>query len=209
MKLSILIPTLPSRYGLLKQLQIVLLPQVERYKSDVEVKYHDAISLTTGKKRNVLIQQSEADYTVFVDDDDWVCDTYVHDILQGIESGADVIGMQGWMTTNGQARVNFEIRKGYPYIEVKKESLEKYPFLSHRVGWYVRFPNILTPMKREIAGAVTFPDITKGEDYQWAKRINDKGLIKSEYFIEKMMYHYRFITQVQHPRTRFREFRRQ
>jgi glycosyltransferase involved in cell wall biosynthesis len=181
---------------MLQRLQKTLLPQVDRFKSDVEVKYHDAVAMTTGSKRNELIKSAEGDYTVFVDDDDHIADTYVEDILQGTESGADVIGIQGWMTTNGISRVNFEIRKGYPYIEVTRERLREFPFLAHRLGWYVRFPNILAPMKRNIAASARFPNVTHGEDYAWALDIQKRGLIKSEYFIEKMMYHYDKIIHV-------------
>ena len=78
--LSILIPTMPKRLGLLKRLLNVLNPQVT---DEVEILTHsDDGRIPTGRKRNDLIKQAQGQYVVFIDDDDIVADTYVSDILK-------------------------------------------------------------------------------------------------------------------------------
>lgn len=196
-KLSILIPTIQEDFEYLQRLKAVLDPQVDRFKSDVEIRYHDAgKQISTGEKRNILISQAEGEWTVFIDSDDLVPEYYVEEILKGLESNPDYVSIIGKMTTNGESKVDFEIKKGYPYIEVTRECLQKYPYLAHRLGWYVRFPNILTPIRKSIAEQVKFNHITQGEDYPWALAIHERGLIKTEAIIEKPMYWYQFRHEV-------------
>jgi glycosyltransferase involved in cell wall biosynthesis len=181
MTLSILICTLPERFEKLKRLQNILLPQVERYKDQVSVHYHDAgRALPTGTKRNQLVEQSQSDYFVFIDDDDIVSSFYIDEIVKAMAHNPDVITFHGWMTTNGNNRANFTIKLGSEYTE--------------RSGHYYRFPNHLCPMKRANVNMIKFPDVWEREDYIWAKQINDKRLLKSEVHINADIYHYDFTT---------------
>ena len=50
-------------------------------------------------------------------------------------------------------------------------------------------------MKKELVKDFKFKDITMGEDYEWAKRIHDSGVLKTEYVIHKNLYHYKFISK--------------
>ena len=178
MTLSILICTLPNRIGYLSQLLQALRPQRT---NEVEVLVEsDNGSMTTGKKRNILLQRSTGKYVVFIDDDDMVSSTYVKDILTAAESNPDAIVFNGIMTTNGRDERKWYISKDYGY-EAKG-------------GAYYRYPNHIVPIRREIAMAFPFMDIRIGEDYAWATAIHNAGLIKSEVKIEKELYHYQFRT---------------
>lgn len=181
MKLSILIPTLPSRYDFYKGLQAKLFAQIgDRLNREVEVLSDVRAVITTGEKRNDLLKLAQGKYTVFVDDDDDIADSYINDILEAIEQEPDCVTFDGWMTTDGKlsSTVHWHIRLGEAYEE--------------RGGRYYRFPNILAPMKREIACSVKFRKVTLGEDYPWAKEIHDRGLLKTEVYIPKELYHYKF-----------------
>ena len=140
--------------------------------------------MTTGKKRNNLIQRAKGDYVVFVDDDDEVASSYVDDILQAAQQDADCIVFSGWMTTNGIMRRDFHLSIHHPYTAVTRNGKEE----------YLRYPNHITPIKRAIASMVQFPNQVIGEDYIWATAIHNQGLLKSEVKIHKMLYHYRYQT---------------
>lgn len=179
--LTILIPTLPERYALLKRLQNVLLPQVEKYNGQVMVFYNDAgRQLVIGEKRNNLMERVTTEYSVFIDDDDLVSSHYVRSIINAMASNPDVITFNGWMTTNGANHRDFVIKLGSKYEE--------------RGGVYYRFPNHLCPMKTNLVRNIKFPHIAQQEDFQWASAINNKKLLKTSVHIEDKLYHYCFIT---------------
>lgn len=177
--LSILIPTLPERAGYLARLMSILKPQLT---TDVEILMDERPRVfTTGEKRNWLLSQAKGQYSVFIDDDDLVANTYVEDILTHAKYGCDCITFKGWMTTNGHSRVNFVLRLGERYEE--------------RGGLYYRYPNHITPIKTEIARSVPFPNKVMMEDYEWATQINELGLLKTESHIDKEIYHYDYRTE--------------
>jgi len=160
----------------------ILTPQLT---ADVEVLTDiDNGELTTGKKRNNLIQRAKGQYVVFVDDDDEVSATYVADIIQAASTNPDCIVFSGWMTTNGICRRDFHLSIHHPYTAVTRNGKEE----------YLRYPNHITPILRSIVASVPFPNQTIGEDYIWATAIHDKGLLKKEVRIHKFLYHYKYQT---------------
>lgn len=180
-RLSILVCTLNEPYSIdmLKRLRNILDPQIERYKYEVELLIHDAGRfMPTGTKRNELIKICEGEYFCFIDSDDVVSSYYVDEIMKAIASNPDVVTFNGWMTTNGCNRQNFTIKLGSEYTE--------------RNNHYYRFPNHLTVMRKEAVQSVKFPDIWVQEDYQWARQIHDRKLLKTEVHIEQDLYWYDF-----------------
>lgn len=179
MTLSILIPTLPERFSLLKRLQQILNPQIARFGGRVQIIYNDAgRQVTIGEKRNNLMARVNTDYHVYVDDDDIVSNDYVAKILTAIEQNPDVVTFNGFMTTNGSQRRNFVIKLGEKYEERDKV--------------YYRFPNHIVPMKTSLVRHIKFPHIVSGEDYAWARTINDRKLLKTSVHIDSDLYHYDF-----------------
>lgn len=177
MTLAILICTLPERSDKLHRLLSILKPQIANYPDQVYYSIHDAgRSMPTGTKRNQLINQTQSDYFVFIDDDDVISSRYVHFILEAAKQNPDVITFNGWMTTNGQDRRNWTIKLGSKYEE--------------KNGHYYRWPNHIVPMLREKVRGVRFPDVWQMEDYIWSKKINDLGLLKTSVHIERDLYHY-------------------
>lgn len=175
--LAILICTLPERADKLHRLLSVLKPQVSNYLDQVYYSVHDAgRTMPTGRKRNELINQTQSDYFVFIDDDDVVSTHYVHFILEAMKQNPDVITFNGWMTTNGQDRRNWTIKLGSDY---KEEN-----------GHYYRWPNHIVPMRREAVRGVMFPEIWQQEDYLWSKKIRDLGLLKTSVHIDRDLYWY-------------------
>lgn len=182
MILSILIPTLPERKYILDSLIIKLRTLCGvSILSEILIDDRDR-GVSTGQKRNDLIKKSIGKYFVFIDDDDDISEDYYFQIIQAAQCNPDVITFNGWMTTNGKDPVDFEIRLNHPYINDPIDGKD----------YYLRFPNHLCPMKRELVKDFKFPDVTMGEDYAWAKQIHDSGVLKTEYVIEKKLYHYKY-----------------
>lgn len=182
MILSILIPTLPERYHLLKRLTSLL----ERTKTDqVEIRIHDAGRgvMTTGEKRNKLIEAATGEYFCFVDDDDMVPEYYISEMLKAIESKPDVVTFIGYMTTDKANRQNFTIKLGSEYVT--------------RNNHHYRFPNHLCAFKRELVKHRKFPHTNIGEDYLWA--VGLQPLLKTEVHINKEMYIYEFDSKKNKP----------
>lgn len=138
-------------------------------------------NVPTGQKRNSLIARSSGAYFSFIDDDDEVFDYYIRRMLSAMESSPDVVTFNGWMTTDGGNRKDFTIKLGEKYEE--------------RNGRYYRFPNHLCAFRKEAIRGIQFPNIWVQEDYQWAKAINDRKLLKTEVHIEEPMYHYKFLSK--------------
>lgn len=176
MKLSILIPTLHKRSGLLRR----CLQAIGTHDQVEVLAYADDGRISTGNKRNALVQQAKGEYVAHVDDDDLVSPDYIPEILKAIEQAPDAITFNGWMTTDGGQRVNFNIQHGNPYTAVEHQGKIV----------YLRFINHLCPVRREIALQVPFPNKTLGEDYDWAVKLKDSGLIKTSVHIDKELYHY-------------------
>lgn len=187
MILSILICSLEDRKQQLSVLLEAIRGQITVCAAGeiVEVIAHvDERQITTGAKRNGLLQLATGKYSVFVDDDDELSPHYVEEILEAAKQDADCITFNGYMTTNGAQRVPFNIALNNPY---------KQDFVNmHAI--YLRFPNHICPIKHDIAIQVPFEDRTFGEDYAWANEIRNRGLLKTEVKINKDLYHYRFMT---------------
>lgn len=185
MRLSICIATLPER-----QKQFEALVDFLGYDKHEGVELvSDARprgSVSIGAKRQSMIQQAQGDYVVHLDDDDWVAQNYVGEVLQALVSSPDCVG-------------HFELVEG----------LGKAPQLSkwtkdargweqgHRVRMqyqvdYVRTPFHKTPIKRSHALAVGFKDMGFGEDHDFSKRLQAARLCRTEVFIPKVLYFYRY-----------------
>ena len=184
-KLSILIPSLETRKHLLDEtLRCFHLQIINGNHYDVEILTDiDNRETTTGEKRNRLIERARGKYVVFFDDDDSAMDNYISLILKAIEKDPDVIPINGYMTTNGSNPVHWDMGLGFGYGTK----------IINGVMVYDRFPNHIAAMKRELILPYKFKDITIGEDYEWAKRLNDDNIFKTEVRIIEPIYHYKYI----------------
>lgn len=184
MMLSILIPVTPKDEQDFNILHAHLMKQING--REVEIKYHITNSQihggpSTGNKRQGLLQQATGDYVVFIDADDWVYDYYIDEMLLACESGADCFAINGIMTSDGQHETKWYISKDFAN-EDKREGNKTV---------YYRHTNHITGVKRSIALAAGFPDKSNAED----KYYSDRLILRTEYKIEKPMYHYRFSSQ--------------
>lgn len=186
MKLSILVPTLIERKWMLSGLLVNIYNQISKLETPcVEVVVNNSRYITTGEKRNELIKAAKGSYIWFIDDDDFICEGAICDVLEAIKHNPDVVVFNGFMTTNGINKEGFELRIGHPYTAVKRNGK----------NYYLRFPNHIVPIKKDLIKDILFEHITIGEDYKWAKKINDLGILKTQEIIDKEIYHYQFRTK--------------
>lgn len=179
MMLSILICSLENRKHLLDTLVQHLKNQIGERGEQVEIiTYVDSKIQTTGYKRQWLLKQSHGEYVVFIDDDDWVYDYYVDEMLNACASGADCFAINGIMTTDGQHETKWKLSKDYQNHDARE---------GNKMVYY-RHTNHITGVKRSIALAAGFPDKSNAEDKYYSDRLK----LRSEFTIEKPMYWYRF-----------------
>ena len=184
MKLSILICSLVSRTELYRKLAKHLRQQMEGLENEVELLVlTDAKEVSTGLKRQKLLERAKGDYVVFIDDDDWVPDNYVREMLSACATGADCVAINGTMTTDGTDEIPWRISCRYENKTIHENGRMV----------YLRKTNHITAVRRTLALQAGFPDKSNAEDKWYSDRV--APLCKTEAVIAKPMYHYRYSSQ--------------
>lgn len=179
--LSVLVCTTNTRYrtfGLAIQDQ--LWPQFDGLSDDqrsrVEILIlNDSKSLMLGQKRNVMVDMAQGRYVVFIDDDDRIEPDYLSTLLEATATDVDVITFLVSVSLNGGEPKTCRYSKNFRRDRNTQNE-------------YERLPNHICCVKRELASAVSFPNILKGEDSLYAKLLLPS--LQTEYCIDRVMYHY-------------------
>ncbi len=171
-RLSILICTLRKRKKLLDRLLRNLEPQIV---DSVEIVIEeDKGEMSTGEKRNLLLKKAQGDYIAFIDDDDLVSNNYVSKILWALMTNPDCCELTGLLIRDKE---NHEFHHSIEHS--KWEKIDKR---------YLRCPNHLNTVKRELALRIGFPNLYAGEDINYSHRL--RPLLKIEAKIEGPLYYY-------------------
>ena len=174
-KWSIMILTQPSRTAYLARLQAVLKPQLVGG-VEMDVATFDP-KLSLGENRQKLIESAKGQYVNFIDDDDLIPNKYVAMILPLLD-GVDYIGYRVQMFTDGvKQKPTF-----HSLIYDKWTSDEK--------GFYRDISHI-NPIRRELALKVKMSG-GHGEDQRWADQLRSLGIVKTQHYIDEVMYSYYF-----------------
>lgn len=180
LKLSICICTTSARQNVIRPLLKTLKHQAKKYPGQVEILINDHETDNVGKKRNELLNRAQGNFVVAVDSDDMVAADYIKKILHAIKSDPDCIGISGWITTDGKNAMDWHISREYgSWYKLGRK--------------YFRTPNHISPVRREIALQVMFPETSHGEDYDFSKRI--LPLLKTEVKVPGKLYHYKFVNK--------------
>lgn len=187
MKLQILIPTLPERKEKFDALMFELKRQIRinNLFDQVKICVNDAPKgVSIGLKRNELLQRATADYVAFIDDDDNISPDYIERVMEGISKGVDACSLRGIITIDGGVE------------EVFEHSIRYSAWKTNDTGYvtYERYHNHLNTIKREIAQQFKFPETNFGEDHDWSTQIFNSGLIKTEHYIDSVIYNYVYIS---------------
>ena len=178
-KLSILVPTVPSRIDyFFPRIMKELVKQVGNRKDIEIIGLFDNKMKSIGAKRQDLLSLARGEYLTFVDDDDRISDDYVSSIIHAIETNPDIdcIVYNSITCINGGSPIlcKYGIEFEYDYILDGKEWRGK---PAHTMIW-----------KSSIAKTHQFNDMGHGEDVNWVKRAYLD--IKTQHRIDKVLYHY-------------------
>lgn len=187
--LSIQIPTVVGREKSFNDLYAFINYQITKHRlqDDVEVIYQkDNKQMSIGDKRQALYLMADAEYSVQIDDDDYVHNDYVKlicDQLTWLKDTKrplpDCIGYYEKCYINGVESESTISNKYFDWAELSN-------------GNHIRTPFFKTPIKTEICLQVGVNDMRFGEDHDFARRI--KPLLINEVFIYEYMYIYRHVS---------------
>jgi glycosyltransferase involved in cell wall biosynthesis len=179
-KLSILVPTVPSRIELFYvKLMKELLRQIEPYKNEIElISLFDNKKRSIGKKRQEMINLSQGEYIVFIDDDDRISDDYINQIMTKLSENPNT----DCVVFDSICRVNGEIDKLCKYgIEFE------YGDINDGLEWRGK-PAHTMVYATNIVKTHQYTDMGHGEDYDWVKRAYLD--ISNQSRIDKVLYYY-------------------
>ena len=178
-KLTILVPTVPSRIDYFyPKIMKELLKQIKKY-DDIElISYFDNKKRTIGKKRDEMLGLVQGEYVVFIDDDDRIDNEYVDSIMNALyeNSSCDCVVFDTICVVNG----------GYP--KLCKYGIEfEYGDILDGKEWRGK-PAHTMVYKSSIAKKHNYSNMGTGEDYDWVLRAY-KDII-NQVRIDKVLYYY-------------------
>lgn len=183
-KLSILIPSIPSRVTT-KMLSLYnnLEKQVEKLANpdDVEILvFLDNKRRSIGLKRDSLLSIARGNYVAFSDDDDLIEDYYIEKAIQAIDhsNDVDVITFKERVYVNGYGPGVITFELGHPTNDFWAAANAKRP------PWHQCF------WKRTLAQKFHYNDSMYGEDWYWAAQAN--AAATTSYHIDDIMRTYTY-----------------
>jgi len=172
MLLSVMIPALESRPW---QKIVNELKRQASYIDGVEILVEiDNGESTSGIKRNRLLHRSTGTYVCSVDDDDWIEPDYLHKIVEGCRMSPDVVTFWLDMTYKKYEKWQFGLWDS---------SREKSRMMvNHLCAW-----------RRDHAVRVAYcNEVGYADDQLWFLPLYHAGYARTEFHVDKILYHYLF-----------------
>lgn len=181
--LTVLVPSVTSRWDTFaRNIQETLYSQLaalhphNRERVEILV-LTDNKTINLGAKRNLMLSMAQGRYVAFVDDDDRLEPDYLTTLLEATQTGRDALCFMVSVRLDGGAPLpcHYSMR----FNRDRNTSTA-----------YLRLPNHLMAVKRELAIKAGFPELGRGEDSEYAKRL--RPFLETEHQIERVLYHYEF-----------------
>ena len=194
MKLSILIPTIPSR---LQTYLPKMLAQVNTQigsREDIEViALYDNKKRSIGQKRNALLDLAQGSHLVFLDDDDSISDDYISSVMEVLDkSHPDCIVYDCLCTvTMPNRKILYPCKYGTEFGYKSGPPGSLWPVTTPDSYFYEQWtgkPSHTMVWKTSVAQHQRYKNISNAEDVDWAKRAVFG--IKTQHRIDKIMYFY-------------------
>lgn len=197
---TILVPALGQRGEYLCQMLDGLLPQVEAQHGRVKVlSYWDNGEVSIAAKKQALLDAVDTEYLSFVDDDDTVSKDYVTLVCAALASRPDYVGLKLQVYENGRpfALSHHSLRHGgwFDAIDTPRARREALKLPPELAGYLRRDITCANPMRTDIAQTAKFTVVGYGqaEDRAWVGQLRAGGLLRTEVFIDRVIYHYWWI----------------
>lgn len=142
--------------------------------------FRDNLETALSNKCQRLLESSTAEYVSFVDDDDMVAEDYVQAIMEALKQNPDYVGFNVLYTVDGNPQL--PALHSLKHGGWRSEADALYRDISH-----------LNPIRRELA--LRSPWTGRDDhvcDAQWAAGLREQGCVKTEVYIPRDMYHYRW-----------------
>lgn len=181
-KLSILVPTVPSRIKYFYPRIMKQLITQTRNRNDVElIAFFDNKKRTIGKKRQEMLQLAQGEYTIFIDDDDRISDDFVEEIMKSLYANpdCDCVVYDSFCSVNGQPGYVCKYGIEFDYHILNDGTPQK--------EWRGK-PAHTMVYKSTISKKHHYSDLNNGEDFDWVKRACLD--IKNQARINKVLYYY-------------------
>jgi len=182
--LTITIASVSLRKKLLTSLLLELERQISEnnLQDEVEILIDDDDDKFLGTKRKEMVAKAKGLFTCAIDDDDWISDDYITQIVNAIKNNPDVdcLSIQGIISFNGLNEKKWKISCAYEDWSEDED-------------YYYRTPNHICPIKTQFVKIANFDDVSWGEDYSFSKRI--KSYLSNEIAIDKPIYYYKYDTE--------------
>lgn len=173
--LSILTPTVPSRFDRLAALREKIEAQADPRMEWLA--FSDNRRRTIGEKRDGLLRLALGRYVAFVDDDDDIADDYVPSLLEAASQEPDVITFRQRATWKGQdSEIHFAL--GNPNEPFRPGGITR------RNAWHV------CAWRRSLAVRSFFPPSNYGEDWAYAAPLCSLPNLR-EVHIPRVLHFYR------------------
>lgn len=177
-RLSILIPSIPSRWNLSTKLYGDLLTMAEG--KDIEIiMLTDNKLMSIGEKQNHLLWIAHGKYFCFLHDDDYLVS--LDEIYEAALQDVDVIDFKAKCRNSDGSTYIVTQQLGNP---VEHNSADGRYLDMKRPPWTNCFWN------RERFKDVIFPEISYSEDWEWLVQCLE--IAKTEVFIDKILFEYNF-----------------
>ena len=176
-RLSVLIPSVPSRMERLQQ----VISQYESYIEKYNLEGVEIIAITDNKKRSVgkkrfdLVSIAQGEFIVMVDDDDELTEKYFERIFEYINGDYDVV------TYKQLARIDHNF--SFVVFKLKVDNQDLQPSgITIRKAWHC------CTWRKSVINQVEFANINWGEDSVWADVAN--SLANNEIHINEICHIY-------------------
>ncbi len=194
-RLSVLIPSIPSRYVRLLRPLLDDLENQTAGRNDTEVLIlTDNKARSIGLKRDALVQIARGEFCAFVDDDDRVAPDYVERIVGCIALNplADVITFRQVSRINDDNPYEVDFGLGHPHESAGRDASGRWRDIK-------RPPYHVCAWRTELARRHRFPDASYGEDWHWARRVALDATREARIDAVLHYYHYRdSVTEAAH-----------
>lgn len=136
--------------------------------------------MSIGVKRQHLLDSAKGEYCVMVDDDDMIHHEYINRVLQALQSKPDCVGYLERVLLDGKKQIACHSDRWKEW-KTKHEGYD-----------YVRTIFYKDVIRTSIAKQIGFKDLRYGEDHDFSVRLKQSGLLKTEVFINEIMYYYTY-----------------